>query len=105
MWLAYAQGWWVVLLGVGMKESWFDLKGVVILDVPCAMTWSNRKRQGIFLYGKPRTRVLKARGLEVVLMLKANAGIKPYILRLTIDGTPFHPLYLPGTLQPTLRKL
>jgi hypothetical protein len=52
--LAYAQGWWVVLLGVGMKESWFDLKGVVILDVPCAMTWSNRKRQSIILIRKTK---------------------------------------------------
>jgi hypothetical protein len=71
MLLAYAQGWWVVLLGVGMKESWFDLKGVVILDVSCAMTWSNRKRQGIIL--KAKTRLLKVRGLEVALMLKAKS--------------------------------
>jgi len=105
MWLAYAQGWWVVLLGVGMKESWFDLKGVVILDVPCAMTWSNRKRQGIIFVPKAKTRLLKVRGLEVALMLKAKAGIKPYILRLTLDGTPSHPLYLPETLQSTLWKL
>jgi hypothetical protein len=38
-------------------------------------------------------------------MLKAKAGIKSYILRLTIDGTPFHLLYLPEILQPTLWKL
>ena len=88
-----------------MEGSWFGFKGVAILDVPCAMTWSNRKRQGIFLYGKPKTRVLKARGLEVILMLKANARIKSYISCLVIDGTPFHPLYLPETLQPTLWKL
>jgi hypothetical protein len=37
MWLACAQGWWVALLGVDMKWSWFDLKGMAILDVPCAM--------------------------------------------------------------------
>ena len=88
-----------------MKGSWFGFKGVAILDVPCTMTWSNRKRQGIILIRKAKTRVLKARGLEVALMLKANAGIKPYILRLTLDGTPSHPLYLPETLQPTPWKL
>jgi hypothetical protein len=38
-------------------------------------------------------------------MLKAYARIKPYILRLTIDGTPSHPLYLFEPLQPTSWKL
>jgi hypothetical protein len=38
-------------------------------------------------------------------MSKAYARIKPYILCLMIDGTPFHPLYLPETLQPTPWKL
>jgi len=59
----------------------------------------------IFAYGKPKTRVLKARGLEVALMLKAKAEIKPYILRLTLDGTPSHPLYLPEALKPKPWKL
>jgi hypothetical protein len=61
--------------------------------------------QVLFAYGKPKTRVLKARGLEVALMLKASAGIEPYILRLTLDGTPSHPLYLPETLKPMPWKL
>jgi hypothetical protein len=59
----------------------------------------------VFAYGKPKTRILKARGLEVALMLKSSLKIKPHILRLTIDGTPYHPLYLPETLKPTLWKL
>ncbi len=36
----------VVLQEVGAKRLRFDLTDVVILDVPCAMTWSNRKGQG-----------------------------------------------------------
>lgn len=65
----------MVLQGVDMKGSWFGFKDASILDVPCVMTWSNRKRQGIILIRKAKTRVLRARGLEVALMLKANARI------------------------------
>jgi hypothetical protein len=42
----------VVLQEVGAKRLRFDLTDVVILDVPCAMTWSNRKRQRIILIRK-----------------------------------------------------
>jgi len=34
--------------------------------------------------------------------LKTKAHITPYVLRLTKDGTPFHPLYLPQELKPVL---
>ncbi len=56
----------------------------------------------VFAYGKPKNKLLKARGMEVVRLLVADAEVKPHILRLSLDGTPCHPLYLPETLMPTL---
>jgi hypothetical protein len=54
----------------------------------------------VFAYGKPKTRILKARGMEVARLLRSNPKIEPHILRLSLDGTPCHPLYLPETLKP-----
>ena len=52
----------------------------------------------VFAYGKPKRTSLRARGPAVARMLAQVA--KPHVLRLSIDGTPSHPLYLPETLQP-----
>lgn len=43
----------------------------------------------------------KARNDEVVELL-TNGGVYLYHLRLTAEGLPGHPLYLPAALQPTL---
>lgn len=59
----------------------------------------------VFAYGKPKARILKSRGLEVASMLRSTLKIKPHILRLTIDGTPYHPLYLSESLTPTIWKI
>ena len=32
--------------------------------------------------------------------LLAGAGVRPHVLRLTRDGAPAHPLYLPAALTP-----
>jgi hypothetical protein len=58
----------------------------------------------VFAYGKPKARALKERGMEVALLLQSKLRIEPHILRLSQDGTPCHPLYLPETLNPTLWK-
>jgi len=42
---------------------------------------------------------ISGRGTDVLIMLRAN-GFRPYALKLTSDGTPAHPLYLPYSLQP-----
>ena len=43
---------------------------------------------------------LRARGDEATAKLHA-IGISLHVIRLTKDGTPVHPLYLPGNLRPT----
>lgn len=54
----------------------------------------------IFAYGKPHT-TLRSRGAQVAELFRAN-GHKLHTLRLSKDGTPVHPLYLPGNLKPIL---
>jgi hypothetical protein len=38
-------------------------------------------------------------------MLIEKAGIVPHVLKLSKDGIPTHPLYLPGSLEPMVWKL
>jgi hypothetical protein len=51
----------------------------------------------VLAYGLPPKR-LQARAAKVVELLAANSTLK--YLRLTRNGTPQHPLYLPGDLVP-----
>ena len=53
----------------------------------------------VFAYGKPKYTGLRQRGPAVVQLLSAT-GKEPHVLRLSKDGTPYHPLYLPENLQP-----
>ena len=55
----------------------------------------------LFAYGQPGHKSLAPRGLAVARLLMAEAGIRPHVLRLSKDGTPCHPLYLPESLKPT----
>jgi hypothetical protein len=59
----------------------------------------------IFAYGMPRHKKLRSRGLDLARLLIEKANVKPYVLRLGKDGTPWHPLYLKETLRPVLWKL
>ena len=51
----------------------------------------------VLAYGQPPSD-LRARGAEVVALLRHHSGLCH--LRLAQDGTPVHPLYLPSTLSP-----
>ncbi len=51
-------------------------------------------------YGKP-PKPLQARASSVVSMLRAE-GVKLAYLRLAKDKTPYHPLYLPDSLDPIM---
>lgn len=59
----------------------------------------------IFAYGQPGHKTLRSRGPELVRLLVKEVRIKPYVLRLANDGTPWHPLYLLETLKPVAWKL
>jgi hypothetical protein len=51
----------------------------------------------VLAYGQP-PKVLSARGATAVALLRDHPGLCH--LRLSQDGTPVHPLYLPSTLRP-----
>jgi hypothetical protein len=53
----------------------------------------------IFAYGQPGHRKLKDRGRLLAKTL-IDKGVKPYVLKLSKDGTPCHPLYLRKDLEP-----
>jgi hypothetical protein len=53
----------------------------------------------IFAYGQPGHRSLRDQGPRLVKML-IGKGVKPYVLKLSNDGTPCHPLYLRKTSEP-----
>ena len=55
-----------------------------------------RSRIVVLAYGQP-PKPLRPRGLHVVEMLR-QVGAKLHYLRLSADGSPCHPLYLPGDL-------
>ena len=58
----------------------------------------------IFAYGQPGQKTLKSRG-ALLAKIFIDRGIKPHVLKLSNDGTPCHPLYLPETLKPVVWKL
>lgn len=53
----------------------------------------------VFAYGTPKHPRLRSRGPEVVRMIRAIGG-KPYVLKLSKQGIPYHPLYLSEGLVP-----
>jgi hypothetical protein len=58
----------------------------------------------VMAYGTPRIPALRQRGPQVARML-AEAGHTLHELRLSKDGTPVHPLYLPDATMPALWML
>lgn len=62
---------------------------------------ANRASLLVFAYGKPH-RSLRARGPAVARLLSQNSARTLHVLQLCADGTPSHPLYLRGSLKPSL---
>jgi hypothetical protein len=60
------------------------------------VTMARRSRIVVLAYGQP-PKPLQPRGLQVVAMLR-QAGASLHYLRLSADGSPCHPLYLPSNL-------
>lgn len=63
----------------------------------CAM--ARRAQLIVFAYGKPH-KSLRSRGPQVARMLSVDGTRQLHALQLCADGTPSHPLYLKGNLQP-----
>lgn len=53
----------------------------------------------VMAYGTPKVKALRSRGPAVARMLLAD-GHRLHVLRLSKQGVPYHPLYLPETLVP-----
>ena len=68
------------------------------LNEASIINMAHRADKVILGYGMP-PRPLRARAQSTVQMLR-DAGIAMSYLRLSKDGTPSHPLYLPGNLIP-----
>jgi len=59
----------------------------------------------IFAYGHPCHETLRTRGPALAKLLIKEAGVEPHILRLAMNGTPYHPLYLKETLVPVVWQI
>lgn len=53
----------------------------------------------LMTYGTPKHKKLRDRGPAVARML-IDHGHKLHVLRLSVNGVPWHPLYLPGSVDP-----
>ena len=59
----------------------------------------------IFAYGQPGCARLRPCGLALAKLVVQKTRIRPYVLRLSKNGTPCHPLYLPNWLKPIIWDL
>ncbi len=64
------------------------------------LAMAKRSKLIVVAYGQPHQR-LRQRGLDVCSMLKLH-GYQLHALKLNVDGTPRHPLYLSGDCKPFL---
>ena len=104
----YAEDWGFGTLLVGNTCAYrvTDQKRLVEVADPVGpdndahlLSMSHRAEMVVFAYGQPH-RSLRHRGLEVARFLTRQGKRKIHTLRLGKDGTPWHPLYLPGSLKP-----
>ena len=58
---------------------------------------ANEAKTIVLAFGQP-PKMLRSRGQDLIKLLKDYSGLS--YLRLSQDGTPSHPLYLPSTLTP-----
>ena len=63
------------------------------------LSMAERAAMIVFAYGQPH-KSLRYRGLQVARLLSRQGARPLHALRLALDGTPCHPLYLPRSLKP-----
>jgi hypothetical protein len=104
----YAEAWGFGTLLVGNtfayratdKRRLLEVSDPVGPENDChLLKMSNRAQTILFAFGQPH-KSLRSRGPEVARLLSNNGRRKIHALRLSNDGTPCHPLYLPGSLKP-----
>jgi hypothetical protein len=105
----YARAWGYGTLFVGNTFAYRATNQKVLLQVadpvgPENDEWLLKMAQQagriVLAYGKPHKQLCQ-RGRDVASLLR-RAGHELYVLKLCNDGTPSHPLYLKGTLRPSL---
>jgi hypothetical protein len=104
--LRYAQHWGYTRLYVGNVFALRSTDPRALLTDPdptgnpendTALRWMVRRSNLVVVaWG---TRVSRTRAQEVLSIIQ-SAGRTPHALRVTKDGAPGHPLYLPKTLEP-----
>jgi len=105
----YARSWGYGAMFVGNSFAYRCTDQKRLLEVPdpngpgnddALLAMAKEADKVILAYGSPTHPSLRDRGNEVALRLH-EAGIALYVMRLSKRGRPEHPLYLPGTLEPT----
>ena len=81
-----------------------DKSGLLAVDDPVGpkndrmiLKMATEAEMVVLAYGQP-PKALRARGAKVIALLRHHPRLCH--LRLALDGTPMHPLYLPSTLRP-----
>ncbi|GBR09690.1 DUF1643 domain-containing protein [Asaia siamensis] len=106
----YARSWGYGAMFVGNSFAYrcTDQKRLLDVDDPVGpgnnealLAMAREADKVILAYGSPTHPTLRKQGSKVALSLH-EAGIHLYVMRLSKGGRPEHPLYLPGTLEPTL---
>jgi hypothetical protein len=107
---AFAEGWGYGALLVGNTFAYRCTDQRRLLETPDPVGPDNDQhllgmardaKLIVFAYGTPHHRVLHDRGALVATLFR-NQGHTLHVLRLSKDGVPVHPLYLPGSLKPVL---
>jgi hypothetical protein len=104
----YAERWGygTLLMGNAFAYRATDQKRLLEVGDPIGpendrhlLSMADRADMILFAYGQPR-KDLRHRGPQVAKMLATKHQPKVFVLELSQDGTPKHPLYLKGSLLP-----
>lgn len=105
--LARAWGYGGILVGNTFAYRATDKTRLRMIDDPVGpendkhlIAMAKKAKLVLFAYGQPGHATLRPRGLAVARLILQHTALRPHVLRLSKDGTPCHPLYLPESLKP-----